>query len=56
MLALDMPGITRDQVVMVQALIILFCGALENIFRSPLTRMVDRLNPPRTQPSCAAVA
>jgi simple sugar transport system permease protein len=55
-LALDMPGITRDLVVMVQGLIILFCGALENIFRSPLTRMVDRLNQPRTQPSSAAGA
>jgi simple sugar transport system permease protein len=55
-LALDMPGITRDLVVMVQGLIILFCGALENIFRSPLTRMVDRLNQPRTEPSSAAGA
>ncbi len=38
-LALDMPGISRDLVVMIQGLIILFCGALENIFRSPLARL-----------------
>ena len=55
-LALDMPGITRDLVVMVQGLIILFCGALENIFRSPLTRMADRLSQPRTEQSSAAGA
>jgi simple sugar transport system permease protein len=41
-LALDMPGITRDLVVMVQGLIILFCGAMEHIFRQPLERIFLR--------------
>ena len=41
-LALDMPGITRELVVMVQGLIILFCGAMEHIFRQPLERLFQR--------------
>jgi simple sugar transport system permease protein len=41
-LALDMPGITRELVVMVQGLIILFCGAMEHIFRQPLERIFQR--------------
>jgi len=35
-LSFDMPHITRDMVVVIQGLVILFCGALENIFRRPL--------------------
>ncbi len=35
-LAFDMPKINRDMVVVIQGLVILFCGALENVFRAPL--------------------
>jgi general nucleoside transport system permease protein len=36
-LAFDMPHVNRDMVVLLQGLIILFCGALENVFRRPLS-------------------
>ena len=55
-LALDMPGITRDLVVMVQGLIILFCGALENVFRTPLTRLVEHFTQSGAEKSSAAGA
>jgi ABC-type uncharacterized transport system permease subunit len=35
-LSFDLPAINRDIVVVIQGLIILFCGALENLFRAPL--------------------
>ena len=35
-LSFDMPHVNRDMVVVIQGLVILFCGALENIFRKPL--------------------
>ncbi|PHX73383.1 MAG: sugar ABC transporter permease [Opitutia bacterium] len=35
-LAFDLPKINRDMVVVIQGLVILFCGALENVFRAPL--------------------
>ena len=35
-LAFDMPNLTRDMVVVIQGLIILVCGALEQAFRAPL--------------------
>ena len=35
-LSFDMPGITRDMVVVIQGLIILFCGALETLFAPAL--------------------
>src|SRR5882724_2673933 len=35
-LSFDMPKINRDMVVVIQGLVILFCGALENVFRGPL--------------------
>jgi simple sugar transport system permease protein len=37
-LAFDMPSITRDMIVVIQGLVILFAGALEHMFRAPLTR------------------
>jgi simple sugar transport system permease protein len=37
-----MPKINRDMVVVIQGLVILFCGALENVFRAPLARWVAR--------------
>ncbi len=38
-LAFDMPKINRDMVVVIQGLVILFCGALENVFRAPLAML-----------------
>jgi len=35
-LAFDMPAITRDIVVVIEGLVILFCGALESLFRKRL--------------------
>jgi simple sugar transport system permease protein len=35
-LSFDMPHVNRDMVVMIQGLVILFCGALEGVFRAPL--------------------
>ena len=44
-LAFDMPKINRDMVVVIQGLVILFCGALENVFRGPLTSIFARFGP-----------
>ena len=41
-LSFDMPHVNRDMVVVIQGLVILFCGALENVFRVPLTRILTR--------------
>lgn len=38
-LAFDMPNITRDMIVMIQGLVILFAGAMENMFRPALSRL-----------------
>ena len=38
-LAFDLPKINRDMVVVIQGLVILFCGALENVFRTPLAKL-----------------
>jgi ABC-type uncharacterized transport system permease subunit len=37
-LAFDMPAISRDMIVVIQGLVILFAGALEHMFRPSLTR------------------
>ena len=37
-LAFDMPAISRDMIVVIQALVILFTGALENLVRAPVER------------------
>jgi general nucleoside transport system permease protein len=37
-LAFDMPKISRDMIVVIQALVILFTGALENLVRAPVER------------------
>jgi general nucleoside transport system permease protein len=42
-LAFSIPQITRDMIVVIQALVILFAGALENMFRPALVRLI---NPP----------
>jgi simple sugar transport system permease protein len=38
-LSFDMPRLDRDLVVVIQGLVILSCGALENLFRAPLAQM-----------------
>ena len=38
-LAFDMPNITRDMIVMIQGLVILFAGAMEFMFRPALVRI-----------------
>jgi simple sugar transport system permease protein len=45
-LAFDMPEITRDMIVVIQGLVILFAGALEHMFRAPLTRAFGMLSAP----------
>ena len=45
-LSFDMPKINRDMVVVIQGLVILFCGALENLFRGPLAALLQRKEPP----------
>ena len=47
-LAFDMPAITRDMIVVIQGLVILFAGALENMFRPALDpRSSRRLSTPQ---------
>jgi simple sugar transport system permease protein len=41
-LAFEVPTFTSDMVVVIQGLVILFCGALENIFRAPITAFFQR--------------
>jgi ABC-type uncharacterized transport system permease subunit len=41
-LSFDLPKINRDMVVVLQGLVILFCGAMENVFRAPLTSLFRR--------------
>jgi simple sugar transport system permease protein len=38
-----MPKISRDMIVVIQALVILFTGALENLVRAPVERMFLRM-------------
>ena len=45
-LSFDLPKINRDMVVVIQGLVILFCGALENVFRAPLAGLFSRFGPP----------
>jgi ABC-type uncharacterized transport system permease subunit len=37
-LSFDLPRVNRDLVVVIQGIVILLCGALENLFRAPLAR------------------
>ncbi|MBV1703984.1 MAG: ABC transporter permease [Hyphomicrobiales bacterium] len=48
-LAFDMPSISRDMVVLIQGLVVLFAGAMENAFRGPLAAAIagfGRAEPP----------
>lgn len=40
-LAFDMPGITRDIIVVIQGLVILFAGALDNVYRPFLAKFFE---------------
>lgn len=42
-LSFDMPNITRDMIVVIQGLVILFAGALEYMFRPAIVRIYQRL-------------
>jgi ABC-type uncharacterized transport system permease subunit len=42
-LAFDMPAITRDMIVTISGLVILFAGALDGLFRRPLGALFTRL-------------
>ena len=44
-LAFEIPTFTSDMVVVIQGLVILFCGALENIFRKPIEALFRRRVP-----------
>ena len=48
-LAFDMPNITRDMIVMIQGLVILFAGAMEYMFRPALSRAFATLSTTRVQ-------
>jgi simple sugar transport system permease protein len=41
-LSFDMPKINRDMIIVIQGLVILFCGAMENLFRAPLAALLNR--------------
>ncbi|MHC5654810.1 ABC transporter permease [Stappia sp. ICDLI1TA098] len=45
-LAFEMPAITRDMIVVIQGLVILFAGALEHMFRPALVRIFGVLSQP----------
>ena len=52
-LAFDMPAISRDMIVIIQGLVILFAGALENMFRPAIGLAWSRFRLRETGPSAA---
>jgi simple sugar transport system permease protein len=50
-LAFEMPNISRDMIVAIQGLVILFAGALENLFRPAIQRMFSAIG--ATRPAAA---
>ena len=50
-LAFDMPRVNRDMVVVIQGLVILFCGALEHMLRRPLEAIFARAPAAVAQPA-----
>ncbi len=44
-LAFQMPGITREMIVTIQALVILFTGAMGDMLRGPLSRLFAQPEP-----------
>ena len=55
-LSFDLPKINRDMVVVIQGLVILFCGALENVFRAPLARLFGPKGRDASAPPVATAA
>ena len=51
-LAFEMPAISRDMIVIIQGLVILFAGALENMFRPAISALLSR----RVAPSAMRAA
>ena len=49
-LSFDMPHVNRDMVVLIQGLVILFCGALENLFKEPLRGLLRSFRRAQPQP------
>ena len=49
-LSFDLPKINRDMVVVIQGLVILLCGAMENLFRAPLASWLLRFQRPEPTP------
>ncbi len=41
-LSFDLPKVNRDMVVVIQGLVILLCGAMENVFKTPLAAIFAR--------------
>ena len=48
-LSFDMPDISREMVVVIQGLVILFTGALEGMFRPALARLAAQIEPARAK-------
>ncbi len=44
-ISFEMPSISRDMIVIIQGLVILFAGALEHMFRPAITRIIVGLSP-----------
>jgi simple sugar transport system permease protein len=43
-IAFEMPNVSRDMVVLIQGLVILFAGALEHMFRPSVTKAYQTLH------------
>jgi len=53
-LSFDMPEITRDMIVVIQGLVILFAGALEHMFRPAITAFFARASKSRSEAAAGA--
>jgi simple sugar transport system permease protein len=53
-LAFEMPAVTREMIVVIQALVILFTGAMEGLFRTPLESFFTWLSFRSRSPEAAA--
>jgi len=53
-IAFDMPNISRDMIVVIQGLVILFAGALENMFRPSIVALFAGLRSPAVSSTHAA--
>ena len=53
-LAFQMPGITREIIVTIQALVILFTGAMGDMLRAPVARLFSAISPTAASPPAAS--